>query len=430
MRRSLRHRRAARRSRLWAWTLALSCSLGVGAGVAELATAGQARRTSAPRPQASAAHLAPDRLFTDLEAIRKEIERVGQEGIAKALPTPADAERFAARIGAQKEALVERFFDQSVYGIKASRVILLIDCMSSGLGSAHEVAENGGDVHASAARRQISKSLEAAKRCDEQLALALVSGDAKLPPGLTDDLATLRDELDAVIEHESGSGLNQQELKAALQRASLRVIALSGGVRFDAPAYGVALSILTLELSDIDKALAQAAVAAAQKSELVGYHLSYALLRVNNLRESLLRAEPPLLTPIHVRFNPAPPGRHCSPPYCTSLYTERASSPGGETLSYQWAVSIPADPNCATGFRPRDPTPAQASWYHADVTEGGPCNHQVYDAAGSGHPGTVVVVVSDYDWTCAATFYGTQGPQAQPAWDGPKPQACKPVEHH
>ncbi|MGH2892073.1 MAG: hypothetical protein ACRDPM_02225 [Solirubrobacteraceae bacterium] len=101
----------------------------------------------------------------------------------------------------------------------------------------------------------------------------------------------------------------------------------------------------------------------------------------------------PSLKPIHAVFTPAPAGQSCSPPYCTTAYTENAT---GEGLTYTWAVSIPKDPGCAKGFQPSKPNPNQATWYHADVSEGGYCNHtgQDYNASGSGHPGTATVVVS------------------------------------
>jgi hypothetical protein len=124
-------------------------------------------------------------------------------------------------------------------------------------------------------------------------------------------------------------------------------------------------------------------------------------------------------------FTPTPTGQSCSPPYCTTVYTENAT---GENLRYQWTVSIPADPNCANGFHPNTPMANQATWYHANESEGGHCNHSgtAYDASAYGHPGTVTVTVYNASWSCAATFYGTQGPQAQLTWDGPAPQPCQP----
>src|SRR4029077_13047637 len=100
----------------------------------------------------------------------------------------------------------------------------------------------------------------------------------------------------------------------------------------------------------------------------------------------------------------------------------------GQDLTYQWSVSIPADPGCAGGFHPNQPQQNQASWYHADGSEGGPCNHSgtAYDAAGAVHPGTVRVTVSNASWTCVATYTGTQGASGTPTGDGPAPQPCQP----
>src|SRR5438067_54142 len=94
---------------------------------------------------------------------------------------------------------------------------------------------------------------------------------------------------------------------------------------------------------------------------------------------------------------------------CTTGDTANA---GGHGASYRWTVSIPVDPNCADGFQPSQPQANQATWFHADESEGGRCNHggTAYDATGSGHPGTVTVVVTNADWTCTATYLGTQGP--------------------
>ena len=99
----------------------------------------------------------------------------------------------------------------------------------------------------------------------------------------------------------------------------------------------------------------------------------------------------------------------------------------GPNLHYSWSVSIPLDPNCAAGFRPNNPQPNQAFWFHADVSQGGPCNHagNAYGEAGSGHPGTITLVVTNDNWTCVATIFGTQGPQAQPMFAGPQPPPCQ-----
>ena len=84
----------------------------------------------------------------------------------------------------------------------------------------------------------------------------------------------------------------------------------------------------------------------------------------------------------------------------------------GQGLTFVWTVVMQADFGCAAGFKPNSPNPNQASWYHADVSEGGPCNH-----FGTDHPGTVYLVVSNTDWVCTALYQGTlggQGPAAPP----------------
>lgn len=132
----------------------------------------------------------------------------------------------------------------------------------------------------------------------------------------------------------------------------------------------------------------------------------------------------PVLEPIHAVFTPSTvPG--CSPPACTTVYTENAA---GTDLSYTWTVSIPVDAECAMGFHPNTPQLDQATWYHADVSEGGSCSHMNYDTYGYGHPGWVTVTVSNPSWICEAMFHGTQGPQAQPISDGPAPEPCTPKQ--
>jgi hypothetical protein len=105
----------------------------------------------------------------------------------------------------------------------------------------------------------------------------------------------------------------------------------------------------------------------------------------------------------------------------STVYTENAT---GENIDYHWAVAIPQDPPCAAGFHPHKPTSKQATWVHADTTEGGFCNHNIYDATGRGHPGTVVVIVQNHAWSCAATYFGTQGDNGRPAGEGDPPQRC------
>lgn len=119
---------------------------------------------------------------------------------------------------------------------------------------------------------------------------------------------------------------------------------------------------------------------------------------------------PPALKPIDAVFTQS---------LFHTVYTEDAT-PGtlGQTLTYTWSVSIPADPGCASGFRGNTPQQNQATWYHADTSQGGPCNHSGQDYGASGHPGTVTVVVTSGLWRCTATISGTI---TQP---GGTPQPC------
>ena len=144
--------------------------------------------------------------------------------------------------------------------------------------------------------------------------------------------------------------------------------------------------------------------------EILG-KLHYLLGRIEALIE--VRCVQPKLTEIQAVFTKST---------FSTVYTEKAT---GHDLKYQWAVSIPADPLCAGGFQPGTPQPNEATWYHADQNEGGSCNHNngtAYDAAGRGHPGIVVVQVSNDDFTCIATYHGTQGDGGAPEGVGDAPR--------
>lgn len=115
----------------------------------------------------------------------------------------------------------------------------------------------------------------------------------------------------------------------------------------------------------------------------------------------------PVLTPVHAVFTQSK---------FSTVYTESATGSG---LTYTWAVHIPADPNCAQGFKPETPSPNDATWFHADVSQGGPCNHSGHDYLESiGHPGLVAVLVTNKDWSCSATYEGTL------TGSGNAPEAC------
>ena len=110
----------------------------------------------------------------------------------------------------------------------------------------------------------------------------------------------------------------------------------------------------------------------------------------------------------------------------TTYYTEPIYDP---TWTYQWSATIPVDPQCENGFTGSTPTPDKAKWYHANTTQGGPCNHSG-DAYNDtvGHPGTVTLVVMppDKSWTCEMLFNGTapnnQDPRSPAVGNNPQCQ--------
>jgi hypothetical protein len=112
----------------------------------------------------------------------------------------------------------------------------------------------------------------------------------------------------------------------------------------------------------------------------------------------------PTLSPIQAVFTDA---------LYHTVYTESATGTG---LTYAWTVSMSADPHCAAGFKGNAPSANRATWYHADTTTGGPCDHTYYGA--QGHPGSVTVVVTSALWRCTATYVGTL------TGTGPAPAAC------
>ena len=131
----------------------------------------------------------------------------------------------------------------------------------------------------------------------------------------------------------------------------------------------------------------------------------------------------PALSAIKGSFHPSKPGKPCNLGHnCLTVYSE-ATPTALHNPHYKWTVDIPKDPECAKGFHAENTD--SVIWDHADTSEGGLCNHKFYNATGSGHPGLVTLVVTAGRWTCKATIYGTQGPQAQLDWAGPPPPSCK-----
>ena len=105
---------------------------------------------------------------------------------------------------------------------------------------------------------------------------------------------------------------------------------------------------------------------------------------------------PPVLPPIHAEFDQQT---------FTTTYAEAVPTLDG--LSFVWSVSIPADPECASGFKGNTPAPNQAAWFHADASEKGPCNHAGSNYGAQGHPGAVTVVVTSASWRFQANYFGT-----------------------
>src|SRR5579859_2836474 len=253
---------------------------------------------------------------------------------------------------------------------------------------------------------------------------------ASVPSGLLKDLIRLDQGLTQLIREERrGDGLSHDELLRRVTEIKKAKLAMVDRF-FGEPVYGVKFSELFRRLDSLDVLLTaatfieihggnQAAANDVQKAQNAKQKLETEFLKVAQQPPTQ-----PQVTPIHAVFTPEPFGQACAPPSCQTVYTEDAI---GDGLIYAWSVSIPPDPACAAGFQPNTPQPNQATWYHADVSEGGHCNHSgtTYDPNGRGHPGTVVVVVSNSAWTCTATYFGTQG-NGTPVGDGDPPQPCQP----
>jgi hypothetical protein len=106
----------------------------------------------------------------------------------------------------------------------------------------------------------------------------------------------------------------------------------------------------------------------------------------------------------------------------TTTYTVSVAPTDG--LTYSWSVTIPDDPGCAAGFKGGSPAPNQATWFHKDSSQGGPCSHGPGAAGPRGHNGVVSVIVSRGRWTCNATFQGTEGANGQSTASGDPPGSC------
>jgi hypothetical protein len=87
-----------------------------------------------------------------------------------------------------------------------------------------------------------------------------------------------------------------------------------------------------------------------------------------------------------------------------TVYSEPIYLPG---WTYDWSVSIPADPGCAEGFSGNRPIETEATWFHADRDIGGPCSHLGGDYGAAGHPGVVTLTVSNSRVVCTLRYKGT-----------------------
>ncbi len=112
---------------------------------------------------------------------------------------------------------------------------------------------------------------------------------------------------------------------------------------------------------------------------------------------------PPPVSPIHAESVASELATH---------YTVTAEDTSGRALTYQWRLIPPtADPTC-NHF---SGTGNAAVWHHGDQDG---CDHNLQVA--QGYAGTVILVVTDGDFSCTATYFGTI------TGDGP-PAACTPL---
>lgn len=410
--------------RSWRSLLGASAALAAGALLALGMSSGSVAGQTAP----AAREAAPAGLFRDLRRIDVQLSRLINDERRHGLSADA-LQSLVDRIHGTKIGMVNSFFYQTGFFVNNGsfgQVFSELDCVDTKL-------EKGvGDARSEASRHLVKTDFNEARRCEEDLKRDLSRRTVGFPEGAPKEvlaaLTTLDQMLSRLIEDERTKHPDASHLLS-------RVIDIGHTklefVRefFDQPMYGVRFYEVFSELDRVDTQL-QTGVGWARGGGFTRQQIEDRFKDAQKSKQKLetewRNANPPepSLRPIHAVFTPAPAGQGCSPPYCTTVYTENAT---GQGLTYQWAVSIPADPNCANGFQPNKPRPNQATWYHADTNEGGPCNHtgSTYDEQGRGHPGTVVVNVTDAYWSCAATYYGTQG-DGTPFGNGPAPQACQP----
>lgn len=370
----------------------------------------------------------PDGLLSGLASMDSELSSLAtKERTGDGLPYKSLGEQVNALV-AEKRGLIEQYFNQDVYGVRASEAIFTFDCI--------ELSLREADLGSTPKAEQL-KLIRTAARCKDKLQRDLRK-DLQAPGSLLDALARGDKDL-TEVEDAIRAGRSLKNTLKDIGGARYYLVEVVAPRYFTQVIYGAGTSQVPLELAifyfvGIDSQLDAARDFARKYPHGGNYSVATFLETAQrmkvNFEHALDRAVPPTLSPIHAVFTPAPPGQRCSPPYCTTVYTEVASlfdKQPGEGLQFVWTVAIPNDPGCARGFQPSTPDPDKATWYHADESEGGPCNHAggTYNATGNGHPGLVTVTVSDADWACIATFNGTQGPQAQPTSDGPAPEACQ-----
>src|SRR5437763_1442221 len=84
------------------------------------------------RQSLAAASVVPEGLFTDLVKLDRKLARLIHEERTKGLDVHELARRVE-RIDHAKQAMVDQFFDQPVYGVKYSEVFSELDCLDRDL---------------------------------------------------------------------------------------------------------------------------------------------------------------------------------------------------------------------------------------------------------------------------------------------------------